>query len=57
MINGIVTAFLLTCFLAIAVWAYSRRNHERFKAAAQLPLHEDGACCCGNKACAKEGQP
>ncbi len=51
MISGIVTAILLLAFLAIAVWAWSSRNRERFAEAASLPLKEDGgpgapACCC-----------
>ncbi len=56
MISGIVTAILLLAFLAIAVWAWSSRNRERFAEAASLPLKEDGGhdappCCC------KERQP
>ena len=34
MISGIVTAILLLAFLAIAVWAWSSRNRERFADAA-----------------------
>lgn len=50
MISGIVTAALLLAFLAIAGWAWSSRNRERFAEAASLPLKEDcgkdSACCC-----------
>jgi len=55
MISGIVTAILLLAFLAIAAWAWSSRNRERFAEAARLPLKDDGgpapACC------RKERQP
>lgn len=41
MIGGIVTAILLVVFLAIAAWAWSARNRERFDAAARLPLADE----------------
>jgi cbb3-type cytochrome oxidase subunit 3 len=28
-------------FVAIVIWAYSARNHERFAQAARLPLDDD----------------
>lgn len=57
MINGIITAILLVAFLIIAGWAYSSRNRERFSAAAQLPLHEDGACCGRKKIGSQDNAP
>lgn len=39
---GIVTLILMVLFLGIVVWAYSRRNKQRFERASRLPL-EDGA--------------
>jgi len=52
MISGIITALLLLAFLAIAAWAWSSRNRERFADAASLPLREDAApaaCCQENR--------
>ncbi|MGH6625813.1 MAG: cbb3-type cytochrome oxidase subunit 3 [Burkholderiaceae bacterium] len=37
-------AATLACFasfIAILVWAFSRRNAERFREAAQLPFEQD----------------
>jgi len=53
MISGIVTAVLFVAFLAIAAWAWSSRNRERFADAASLPLREDAAPA----ACCKEARP
>lgn len=39
---GIITLVLMVLFLGIVVWAYSRRNKQRFERASRLPL-EDGA--------------
>lgn len=39
---GIITLILMVLFLGIVVWAYSRRNKQRFERASRLPL-EDGA--------------
>jgi cytochrome c oxidase cbb3-type subunit 4 len=41
MIAGIVTAILLASFLAGSAWAFSKRRHAEFEAAARLPLEED----------------
>lgn len=41
MISGIITAFLLTAFIGIAIWAWSSHNRERWNRAAELPLLED----------------
>jgi len=40
--RGVLTAILMTLFVALVFWAYSRRRHEDFEAAARLPLDEDG---------------
>lgn len=40
--RGIVTAVLMVLFIALVVWAYSRRRHDEFEAAARLPLDDDG---------------
>ena len=37
------TVLSLLMFLGICGWAWARRNHARFDAAAQLPLHDDAA--------------
>ena len=41
--RGIVTALLMLLFIALVIWAYSRRRHDEFNAAAQLPLEDDDA--------------
>lgn len=46
MISGIVTAILLAAFLGVAVWAWSARNRERWRHAAQAPLQDDTPACC-----------
>lgn len=40
--RGVLTAVLMALFVALVFWAYSRRRHEEFEAAAKLPLDEDG---------------
>ena len=40
-VNGIVTAVLMTCFFAVVIWAYSKRRARDFEAAANLPLADD----------------
>lgn len=40
MSSGVITAVLLLAFLGITVWAWSARNRERFRDAAQLPLKD-----------------
>jgi cytochrome c oxidase cbb3-type subunit 4 len=37
----IVTLFSMLLFVAIWIWAYSRRNLAAFEDAAQLPLREE----------------
>jgi cytochrome c oxidase cbb3-type subunit 4 len=41
--RGIVTALLMVLFVGLVIWAYSRRRHAEFSAAAQLPLGDDSA--------------
>ncbi|MFA5940570.1 MAG: cbb3-type cytochrome c oxidase subunit 3 [Sinimarinibacterium sp.] len=41
MSSGVITAVLLVAFLVITAWAYSKRNRERFRDAAQLPLNDE----------------
>ena len=40
--RGLITIVLMVLFIALVFWAYSRRRHEDFEAAARLPLDEDG---------------
>ena len=40
--RGLLTALLMLLFVALVIWAYSRRRKEDFDAAARLPLDEDG---------------
>jgi cytochrome c oxidase cbb3-type subunit 4 len=40
-LRGIATVVALLGFLAVAWWAFSARQKERFDAAARLPLEED----------------
>jgi cytochrome c oxidase cbb3-type subunit 4 len=39
--RGVVTAILMALFVGLVVWAYSRRRHADFTAAAALPLEDD----------------
>jgi cytochrome c oxidase cbb3-type subunit 4 len=39
--RGVLTAVLMVLFIALVIWAYSRRRHEDFEAAARLPLDDD----------------
>ena len=38
--RGIVTGILLVLFIWLVIWAYSKRRHETFEAAARLPLED-----------------
>lgn len=40
-VRGIATVLALLAFIAVALWAYSRRPREAFRSAALLPLEED----------------
>jgi len=39
--RGLISAVLMVLFIALVFWAYSRRRHEDFEAAARLPLDDD----------------
>jgi cytochrome c oxidase cbb3-type subunit 4 len=41
--RGLMTALLMMLFVWLVLWAYSRRRHADFTAAAALPLEEDDA--------------
>ena len=41
--RGIITVILLLLFIALVIWAYSRRRHKDFSEAARLPLEDDAA--------------
>ncbi len=39
--RGLITVLLLGLFVALWIWAWSRRRHAEYEAAAQLPLEDD----------------
>ena len=41
--RGLITAVLKALFIGLVFWAYSRRRHADFEAAARLPLEKDHA--------------
>ena len=41
-LRGLITLILMGSFIAMTLWVWSRHNRQRFDAAAQLPLEEDG---------------
>ena len=41
LLRGIATVFALLAFVAVVLWAYSKRRREAFRSAALLPLEED----------------
>jgi cytochrome c oxidase cbb3-type subunit 4 len=41
LLRGLTTVLAMLAFIAVVVWAWSRRQRGRFDAAAQLPLEED----------------
>lgn len=41
--RGLITAVLMILFVGLVFWAYSRRRHSVFEAAARLPLEDDQA--------------
>ncbi|TDU31652.1 cytochrome c oxidase cbb3-type subunit 4 [Panacagrimonas perspica] len=47
MISGIFTIVAFLSYVGIAVWAWSRRNRERFADASRLPLADDIATGAG----------
>lgn len=40
-INGLMTALLLVLFIAVWIWAWSKRNKETFDSMARLPLQDE----------------
>jgi len=40
-LRGLATLLAMLAFVGVCVWAYSRKQRNRFDAAAQLPLEED----------------
>ena len=40
-LRGITTLLAMLAFIAVCVWAYSRRRKPKFDEAAKLPLEED----------------
>ena len=40
-VRGLVTLALLVLFVGLWWWAWSRKRHSDFEAAAQLPLDDD----------------
>ena len=40
-LRGIITAVLLALFIALIIWAWSKRRTADFEAAARAPLEED----------------
>jgi len=40
-LRSIVTVLAFSCFVGIVLWAWSRRNQERFDDAARLPFQQD----------------
>lgn len=43
LVRGVATVFALLAFVAVVLWAYSKRSQDAFRSAAQLPLEEDDA--------------
>jgi cytochrome c oxidase cbb3-type subunit IV len=41
--RGLLTAVLMALFVALVIWAYSRRRSADFARAAALPLEDDTA--------------
>jgi cytochrome c oxidase cbb3-type subunit 4 len=47
--RGVVTALLMALFVGLVLWAYSRRRHADFTAAAALPLEDDAESRAGTE--------
>jgi len=41
MASGIFTSLAFLAFLGVVYWAWDKRNVERFREAASLPLNDD----------------
>jgi cytochrome c oxidase cbb3-type subunit 4 len=47
--RGVVTAVLMLLFVGLVLWAWSRRRHDDFEAAARLPLDDDADVPVGSR--------
>ena len=43
LVRGLITAAILVLFVGISIWSFSRKRHNDFEAASQLPLGDDDA--------------
>lgn len=41
MLSGVMTAAAFAAFIAVVVWAYSRKRKKDFQEAARIPLDDD----------------
>ncbi|PJE80159.1 hypothetical protein CI610_00847 [invertebrate metagenome] len=41
-LRGLATIFALFAFLAVTLWAFSKRKKQDFDTAARIPLEDDG---------------
>jgi cytochrome c oxidase cbb3-type subunit 4 len=48
-LRGISTAFLLAAFIALVVWAYSKKRKQSFDEAANLPFADDDIATGGSR--------
>lgn len=48
-LRGVITAVLLLLFIALIVWAWSRKRKDRFEEAARMPLEDDAPRADENK--------
>ena len=40
-VRGLFTVVVMVAFIALVIWAYSRRRKADFDEMAQMPFHED----------------
>jgi cytochrome c oxidase cbb3-type subunit 4 len=40
-VRSLLTVILFAAFIALWIWAWSKRRHEDFTAAARLPLEDE----------------
>jgi len=45
-LRGVLTAVLMLLFIGLVFWAYSRRRHDEFAAAARMPLEDEPGSTC-----------
>lgn len=43
LLRAVTTVLAFAAFLGVVAWAWSRRRHDEFEQAANLPLQEDDA--------------